>query len=396
MIVRRSQMRDKIDSIGGSEMGAGVSQRAVIGGGAIACALWVSASLALADLGGQCRASLTLDGQLRDGADPGIVAKACLAAAEKNDDPLSQYMAGLVYEFGIGGSKDSMKAKNRYRGAANKGHAQAQLAMGRLSEKTRNLDWALAWYARAAMNKNAEAQAALLRLKTAEPREMWRAAMSALAIDDNDGGMGDVLGSGSGIVLGDGIVLTNEHVVEHCDRMSVAPGIPAKVVAKDAERDLAVLRTGIQVGAVASLATSPEIGADDRLFTGGYPGIGTDDPTFVVTEGKKSSRDLGKETADYWLLTNTINPGNSGGPLLDDSGLVRGVVFAALPVTGIVKKTAPKRAHEGMAIRLDTVKGFLDEHKVAYRTLAKGEVAKAADMEKHIAAITVLVTCLQR
>jgi S1-C subfamily serine protease len=351
---------------------------------------------ALADIDGQCYRSLSLDGQLASGADPDAVAKACLAAAETSDAPLPQYMAGLIYEFGIGEAVDSMKAKNRYRSAANKGHAEAQLAMGRLSEKTRTFDWALAWYARAAMNRNAAAQTALLRLKAAEPGEMWRAAVSAIAIDDSQGGLGDIAGSGSGIVVSENIVLTNEHVVERCDRMSVAPGIPAKVVARDADRDLAVLKTSIRVGEAAEFATEAEIGLEDMLVTGGYPGIGDADPTFVMTEGQRSPRDLGLEAEEFWLLKNQINPGNSGGPLLDASGLVRGVVFASIPVTGIVKKSAPKGGHEGMAIRLDTVKAFLDQHQIAYRVAPKGPVAQAADMENHVAAITVLVNCFQR
>lgn len=350
-----------------------------------------------ADAGDSCRASLSLDGQLRNGANPGDVAKACLTAAEANKDPVSQYMAGLIYEYGIGESKDSMKAKNRYRDAAYKGYAQAQFAMGRMFEESQAFDWALAWYARAATNKNQAAQAAFVRLKAAEPGDMWQAAMNAISIDDSQGGIGDIAGSGSGIVVSDNIVITNEHVVEHCDRMSIAPGIPATVVAKNAELDLAVLKTSFRTGGVAQFADQADIAFEDKLYTGGYPAANEDaDPDFAMTEGQRSKRDIGEESEKSWLLSNQVNPGNSGGPLLDSSGLVKGVVFASIPVTGIVKKTAPKRGHEGMAIRLDTIKGFLKQNGIAYQTASVGPVKSAGDMEPHVADITVLVECFAR
>lgn len=359
------------------------------------CAL--SFGAAQADAGAQCKRALGRDGKLVAGADPALVAKACLAAAEQNNDPLAQYLAGLIYEQGIGQKRDADKAKLWYRRAAFEGQAEAQLGMGRLAEATQTLDWALAWYAAAARNGNAAAGAEWLRLKTAAPAEIWRAAIDAFSIDDSLGGLGNIAGSGSGIVLSDSIVLTNEHVVEFCDRVAVAPGFPARVVAKDAARDLAILKVATPVGNVATLAATAAIGENDKLVTGGFPGTDADDPTFVMTEGQRSKRSLGDAAGDYWLLTNQINAGNSGGPLLDSGGLVRGVVFASLPVTGIVKKSAPRGGKEGMAIRLDTVTGFLDEHRVNYRKAATGPVppGDTAGMKNHVAGITALVVCLQ-
>jgi S1-C subfamily serine protease len=353
--------------------------------------------VAIADEGAQCKRALSRDGKLVDGADPRLVATACLAAAEHESDPVSHFMAGLIYEQGIGQPKDSDKAKLWYRRAALKGQPEAQLAMGRLAEANQTLDWALAWYAAAARNGHAAAGAEWLRLKTAAPAETWRAAIDSFSIEDSLGDVGNIAGSGSGIVLSDSIVLTNEHVIEYCDKVAVAPGFPAKVVAKDAARDLAVLKVATPVGKVATLATEAPIGAEDALITGGFPGTDLDDPTFAMTEGQRSKRDLGDAGDEYWLLTNQIGSGNSGGPLLDASGLVRGVVFASLPVTGIVKKSAPKGGKEGMAIHLDTVKGFLDQHRVSYRKAATGPVqpGDAAAMKSHAAAITALVVCLQ-
>ncbi|MBL8710983.1 MAG: trypsin-like peptidase domain-containing protein [Rhodospirillaceae bacterium] len=360
-------------------------------------ALLVAPSLvALADTDDQCNRSLSLEGQLVDGADPDQVAEVCLAAAEKGNAPIAQYMAGLIYEQGIGHPRDAGKAKTWYRRAAHKGEARAQFAMGRLAEAEGAFDWALAWYAAAARNRLGEGESAWLRLKVVAPDATWRATVHATSLSDSIGGLDDIVGSGSGIVVADRYVVTNEHVVAGCDRMSIAPGIPARIVASDADRDLAILKTEIAIGAVADLAGANEVAPGETLLTGGYPGIGDADPTFVMTEGRLSTRSVGKDADEFWLLTNTIDPGNSGGPLLDERGLVRGVVFASLPITGIVKKSAPKGGREGMAIRLDQVKAFLDEHTIAYRTAPIGPVKQAAELKGHVAAITVLVACFEK
>ena len=126
--------------------------------------------------------------------------------------------------------------------------------------------------------------------------------------------------------------------------------------------------------------------------------LGTAEPTFVMTTGRRSERKVTGDDMDlYWLLTNQIDPGNSGGPLIDASGRVVGVVAAELPVTGIVKKSAPVGLKEGMAVRAGVVRAFLDRHGIAYRTVAQGSVPKtAADMKRHAAAVSVLVECFAK
>ena len=357
----------------------------------------VHTSPTLADSGEQCRKLLSLDGKLASGADPSLVAKACLAAAAKDDNGRSLYFAGVVLEQGIGQKKDTAKAEDWYRRAADKGEPKAMLALGRLAENRKKNAEALGWYGAAAARQDKEAARALRQLRIADPRAMWNAALAATELNGSIGSEDEIAGSGSGIVIADNIVVTNEHVVEGCTQMSVGPGLAASIVAKDSKRDLAILRTKVALGDPAELANDPEVPLEMKLRTGGYPGIGDAEPTFVTTLGERSKRDLGDEEDEYWLLTNRIDSGNSGGPLLDETGLVRGVVFASLPVTGIVKKSAPK-TREGMAIRIDTVKDYLTENKIAFESAAKGPVATgaAANMETHIAAITVLVVCFRR
>lgn len=364
----------------------------------VACFLaFLPSGGARADSGEQCRKSLSLDGKLATGANPDLVAEACLAAAAKSSNAQTSYLAGMVLEQGIGRGKDLVKAESWYRIAAEKGEPKAMLALGRLAENQKKNAEALSWYGAAATKQDKEAAGALRKLRIADPRAMWDAALAATKLDGSIGSEDEMAGSGSGIIVADNIVITNEHVVEGCTQMSVGPGLAASIVAKDAKRDLAILRTKVSLGDPAALADEAEIPLEMKLRTGGYPGIGDAEPNFVTTSGQRSTRGLGVEEDEYWLLTNRIDSGNSGGPLLDETGLIRGVVFASLPVTGIVKKSAPK-TREGMAIRIDTVKAYLTENKIAFARAAKGPVAAgtAADMETHIAAVTVLVVCFQR
>jgi S1-C subfamily serine protease len=316
--------------------------------------------LAAADSAAQCKAGFTSDGKLTSGADAGKVAEACLAAADK-------------------------------------GEVEAQLALGRLAEAEKKTDVALSWYSRAALKNSKPGQAALQRLRVASPKSMWDAATFTIGIDSSLGTDADLVKSGSGIIFGPDLVLTNEHVVSGCRQMAVAPGLPARVLASDAAKDLAVLKTTIPLGAPVPFAPGDTLPPGMTLYTGGYPGLGSDAPTFVMTSGHVSARKVGSDDArDYWLLSNQIHPGNSGGPLFDDSGRVVGIVAAELPVTGIVKKSAPKGAHEGMAIRSEAARAFLDKNKIAYTVADKGPVTNAAaNMESHAAAATVLVECFQ-
>ncbi|WP_374314160.1 trypsin-like peptidase domain-containing protein [Dongia sp.] len=352
------------------------------------------AAPATADSASQCTASLAPDGKLHSGADAAKTADACLAAASGGSVQV-YYLAGLVLEQGIGKPKDVAKAEDWYRKAANKGEVKAQLAMGRLAEARGKNDVAMGWYSRAALKNSRPAQEALLRLRTDDPYAMWDAAEFAIAIDDSLGRESDMMKSGSGIIIGEGVVLTNEHVVSGCSQMAVAPGLPARVLATDAEKDLAVIKTPIPLGAPVPLSAENTLAAEMDLYTGGYPGIGNAEPNFAMTTGRLSTRKIDSDdAANYWLLSNQINPGNSGGPLMDESGRVVGVVSAELPVTGIVKKSAPKKAKEGMAVRSEIVRSFLEKHSITYKIAAKGPVADAAaDMKHHAAAVTVLVEC---
>lgn len=148
---------------------------------------------------------------------------------------------------------------------------------------------------------------------------------------------GMALGSGF-IVSEDGIVVTNNHVVENATKITVklddGTELPATLVGTDAKNDIAVLK----IEAKEKLPTvawgdSDALRLGDPVLAIGDPfGIGT-----TVTSGIVSARgrDLHNGPYDDFIQVDAaINHGNSGGPLVDMSGKVVGINTAIYSPNG--------------------------------------------------------------
>ncbi|HEX7329700.1 MAG TPA: trypsin-like peptidase domain-containing protein [Casimicrobiaceae bacterium] len=158
---------------------------------------------------------------------------------------------------------------------------------------------------------------------------------------------GDVeTGVGSGVVIvNDGTILTNLHVVAGAKRVGVvfADGTEsdADVIGTQPQNDLAVLKSRIIPDdlAAATLRSTADLAPGDEVIAVGFPfGIGPSASAGVISGLKRQFRSPeGKR-----LLTNLIqfdaaaNPGNSGGPLVTMDGAVVGIV------TGILNPTSQR------------------------------------------------------
>jgi Do/DeqQ family serine protease len=147
------------------------------------------------------------------------------------------------------------------------------------------------------------------------------------------------LGSGV-IVSGDGMVVTNMHVIEGADEIRVVLNdrreFAAEVVQADERSDLAVLRIDPEGQGlpVAELGPSEKIEVGDLVLAIGNPfGVGQTVTSGIVSALARSRPGL----TDFGVFIQTdaaINPGNSGGALVDMQGRVIGVNTAIYSRSG--------------------------------------------------------------
>jgi serine protease Do len=144
---------------------------------------------------------------------------------------------------------------------------------------------------------------------------------------------------GTGFIIDkEGFILTNNHVVEGTDEITVTLAdkseFVAKIVGRDPKTDLALIRIeSDEVLPALPLGDSDKLEVGDWVMAIGNPyGLG-----HTVTAGIVSAkyRQIGAGTYDNFIQTDaSINPGNSGGPLLDITGEVIGVNTAIFSQSG--------------------------------------------------------------
>ncbi|MEH1842824.1 MAG: HhoA/HhoB/HtrA family serine endopeptidase [Nostoc sp.] len=147
-------------------------------------------------------------------------------------------------------------------------------------------------------------------------------------------------GLGSGFIIDkSGLVMTNAHVVDKADKVTVrlkdGRTFEGKVQGIDEVTDLAVVKinTGSDLP-VAPLGSSNGVQVGDWAIAVGNP-LGFDNTVTlgIVSTLKRSSAQVGinDKRLDFIQTDAAINPGNSGGPLLNGQGEVIGINTAIRP-----------------------------------------------------------------
>jgi len=180
-------------------------------------------------------------------------------------------------------------------------------------------------------------------------------------------------GSGSGSILDQqGNILTNYHVIEGAQKLSVSMGgkkdYSAVVVGGDPDTDLAVIRlTEKPAGplTVVPLGDSDKLVVGQKVLAIGNPfGLDRTLTTGVISGLQRPIRARNNRLIEGAIQTDaSINPGNSGGPLLDSHGRMIGInsqilspsgssagVGFAVPVS-IAKRVVPQLLQNGRVRR---------------------------------------------
>ena len=173
-------------------------------------------------------------------------------------------------------------------------------------------------------------------------------------------------GTGSGfLITEDGYIVTNNHVIENADKITVRTldkkTYEAKIIGRDPKTDVALIKVEAKGLPHVSLGDSDQLKVGEWVLAIGNP-FGLD---FTVTAGIVSAkgRVIGAGPYDDFIQTDAaINFGNSGGPLFDFNGVVMGMNTAiiargqgigfAVPVN-IIKEIVSQLRDTGKVVRAE-------------------------------------------
>ncbi len=217
-------------------------------------------------------------------------------------------------------------------------------------------------------------------------------------------------GTGSGTIIDDGLILTNNHVVGGAEKIDVTlwnnQVLEGTIVGSCAIHDIAVVKVAGKDLQSAQLGDSDKLRVGQRVYAIGNPFGLAGGPS--VTSGVISAvnRTIDSERGLIENLVQTdasINPGNSGGPLVDMTGKVVAISTAIIPYAqgigfaipinsarsctdNILTEGATKKPWLGIVglsitSQIAHYYGLPVDHGVLVTKVAEGSPAEAADME---------------
>nr|WP_019499380.1 HhoA/HhoB/HtrA family serine endopeptidase [Pseudanabaena sp. PCC 6802] len=175
-------------------------------------------------------------------------------------------------------------------------------------------------------------------------------------------------GTGSGFIINkEGDIITNAHVVDGADRVTVilkdGRKLEGKVLGRDTLTDIAVVKVNETNLPVVSLGSSQNLQPGEWAIAIGNPlGLDSTVTAGIISALGRSSGQIGVDKRVNFIQTDAaINPGNSGGPLLNQKGEVIGVNTAIIQgAQGL-----------GFAIPIETAQ------RIAKQLIEKGSVTRA-------------------
>lgn len=313
--------------------------------------------------------------------------------AADQEDTWGQWYLGRAYEVGDGVPQDHAKAIEWFTKAATQGNPLAQRNLGQLYMNSRfagaDRVLAYAWSNLASTRGDQNAlQSRDLVARQLTPEEIaeaqqlsssWKKGVTlSRPIEASKGSKqphspGVLTKKNTGtafIVNASGHAITNHHVVEGCTEVR-AEGLDGlvKVLTSDVVNDIAQLQiSGVQT-AQATIASDPaKLRQGEEIVVFGFPLNAVLSSGGNLTPGVVSAlTGLGNNTNQI-QITAAIQPGSSGSPVINKKGEVVGVVAMKLSDSKMAKATGQVGQNVNFAVSGQTLKTFLDTHKVEYRS----------------------------
>ncbi len=152
------------------------------------------------------------------------------------------------------------------------------------------------------------------------------------------------MASGSGVIISnDGYIVTNNHVIDGADEVTVTlsnrKSFKAKVVGADPASDLAVIKIDAQGLPFLLYGNSDDVKIGQWVLAVGYPLTLETTATAGIVSAKGRTLDINRRQSqnpvESFIQTDAaVNPGNSGGPLINTDGQLIGINSAIASPTG--------------------------------------------------------------
>ena len=292
--------------------------------------------------------------------------------AAKPGLPVAQCNLGQLYATGRGVKADSAKAAEWYLKAAQQGHSQAQFLLGTALYFGKGVKqdpvMACQWISLAANFGNPRAQQH--RRTVGDKLTPTQSNTAAKGIREfmakyrgnSNATIDNATKTGTGFfVTYEGHLLTNQHVIAGAKRIETrtASGVfEARVVKSDPAKDLALLQIKTH-SMPLHLGISRAVQLGKEVFTIGFPNTRVQGVEPKLTDGKVSSLFGMQDDPRFYQISVPVQPGNSGGALVDDSGLVVGIITFQLDDLKTFKQTGSLPQNVNYALKSNQILDFL-------------------------------------
>ena len=169
--------------------------------------------------------------------------------------------------------------------------------------------------------------------------------------------------SGSGFFIGPDLVLTNQHVIDSADEISVVydgQEHGSEVLFSDEEYDIALLKVPFENSVYFAFSNQYSLASD--IFVMGYPLSDVLGSDIRITNGIVNSMSGLDGDSNFIQISAQVQPGNSGGPVIDDEFKVVGMATSRLSDLYMLGKSSTIPQNVNFAIKSQMLALFLSQY----------------------------------